>query len=455
MSALTGDLIRSLAPDSAALKAGQQLASAKKWTALGATDTVLWGEIQGSGAKPYQVRVDLRDSASKCSCPSRKLPCKHSLALMLIYTEARKQVPSERRLPEWVADWAEGREKRAKKDSAPPETTSKPRDEEAAAKRAEQRESRVDAGVAELTLWMSDIVRGGLASARELSGSFWDNTAARMINAQASGLARMVVSIQNALFSGEGWEERAGRAVARLHLLLRAYSRFNQLSVSLQAEIRTLVGWTQDRLEVLGSGSLRDQWLVLGQIVDDSDRVRSRRTWLIGENTQQSAMLLDFSVADRPFEPAPPLGSRFGADLCFYAGALRLRALVREQLDSPLQIRNGFPGTTIKEALAVQAGAMANNPWIERWPMALVDVTPRIAAGKYSSWYVQDREGTTLPLRSKFAYLWEIMAISGGGPIGLFGEWDGDSLLPLSVSAAGRFFALMYSAGACVLRRIA
>lgn len=43
MSAVTAEHVRSLAPDGAALKAGQQLASAKKWSALGARDVVLWG----------------------------------------------------------------------------------------------------------------------------------------------------------------------------------------------------------------------------------------------------------------------------------------------------------------------------------------------------------------------------------------------------------------------------
>jgi len=125
---------------------------------------------------------------------------------MLIYCEARKQVPSGTP-PDWVTDWLEGREKRAKKASDKAGTADKPRDEEAAAKRAEQRESRVDAGVTELMLWMADLASGGLAAAREQPGSFWDNVAAWMVDAQAPGLARMVGSIQSALLAG-----RAGRS---------------------------------------------------------------------------------------------------------------------------------------------------------------------------------------------------------------------------------------------------
>ncbi|QTR06202.1 SWIM zinc finger family protein, partial [Saccharothrix algeriensis] len=37
----------------------------------------------GRGRTPYRVCVDLADRATKCSCPSRKFPCKHALALQL------------------------------------------------------------------------------------------------------------------------------------------------------------------------------------------------------------------------------------------------------------------------------------------------------------------------------------------------------------------------------------
>ncbi len=45
------------------------------------------GLCQGSGRQPYQARVDLAEPAFKCSCPSRKFPCKHGLALLLLFAK--------------------------------------------------------------------------------------------------------------------------------------------------------------------------------------------------------------------------------------------------------------------------------------------------------------------------------------------------------------------------------
>ena len=74
---LTRDQILQLAPDDASGKAGLQLATTSKWVARHAHALALWGDCQGSGSSPYKTMVDLANMAFKCSCPSRKFPCKH------------------------------------------------------------------------------------------------------------------------------------------------------------------------------------------------------------------------------------------------------------------------------------------------------------------------------------------------------------------------------------------
>ena len=87
--AITLDTVTALAPDQASLNAASKLLKPAKWplrqqeTAAG----LVWGECQGSGANPYRVVFDLGDQGYKCTCPSRKFPCKHTLALMWMYAE--------------------------------------------------------------------------------------------------------------------------------------------------------------------------------------------------------------------------------------------------------------------------------------------------------------------------------------------------------------------------------
>ena len=78
----------SLAPDASAQRAARALAGGKAWSEVGfsAGDDLpptVWGLCQGSDRQPYQICVDLTEPAYRCTCPSRKFPCKHTLAMLL------------------------------------------------------------------------------------------------------------------------------------------------------------------------------------------------------------------------------------------------------------------------------------------------------------------------------------------------------------------------------------
>jgi len=108
----TAEQILKLAPDAASAKAAQGLLTPKKWTLLGVNDSAIWGACQGSGSSPYQTQIDLAEPAFKCSCPSRKFPCKHGLALFLLFAE-QPSLFAKTSAPDTVASWLKGRSDRA------------------------------------------------------------------------------------------------------------------------------------------------------------------------------------------------------------------------------------------------------------------------------------------------------------------------------------------------------
>ena len=104
--------IENAAPDQASLKAASKLVSPAKWPErfISGDGGLIFGACQGSGANPYRVVVDLSDLGAKCSCPSRKFPCKHALALMLQYSGGPADFV-QADVPAWVADWLGRRRK--------------------------------------------------------------------------------------------------------------------------------------------------------------------------------------------------------------------------------------------------------------------------------------------------------------------------------------------------------
>jgi hypothetical protein len=442
----TAEQVIALAPDAGSAKAGKDLASPRKWNTLGASDACAWGTIQGSGKAPYQTCIDFHGPAFKCSCPSRKFPCKHGLGLFLILAQ-QPAVMSETAPPGWTADWLAKRVEKEEKKAAPPAKADTPPDPEAAekaaaaaGKRVASREAKVTAGLEELGVWLGDLVRSGFAVLPGRPSSFWSNPAARLVDAQAPGLARRVGDLDGITTIGERWPATLLREAALLHLARQGWSRLTTLPEASQADLRAAIGFTTSQEEVLAQAGVRDRWMVLGQRIEEDERLRTQRTWLFGANSKRPALCLSFSAGpSQPLDLTLTPGTTVDADLVFFPSAWPLRALVKQRHGPPDASLAEFPHATIAAANAFAAEALIANPWIQRLPLALAAVTP---APHPSGWVIRDQAADLLPLEVTDAKAWVLYSLSGGKPVALAGEWDGESLVPLSVRAEGRFLRL-------------
>lgn len=436
----TTDQILKLSPDAASAKAAQGLLHLKNWSALGADDRAAWGLCQGSGSKPYQAQIDLAEPAFKCSCPSRKFPCKHGLALFLLLVQERSAFKAGDR-PDWVAKWMTGRSERAEKKQEKETAAKAPKTPEAQAKvekTAARRLERVKSGAEDLQRWLEDLVRTGIGSAASKDSTFWEGQAARLVDAQAPGLARLVRELASLPASGGAWQDRLLQRLGQLHLLLAGFSRIESLPNAVQDDIRALVGWTEDQDVIKDQAGVDDEWLVLGQRTVMEDRLQVQRSWLRGAASQRNALVLTFAYGKQaPYSGLMP-GTRFRGELVFYPGALGLRALVKTRAEKTESCTH-LPGCNLAIAVDAWSSTLSRHPWLERFPFTLAQVTPQHRGGR---WLLADGESRAIPLDPRFRQLWAMIALSGGRPMEIFGEWDGDSLLPLSGVADGRFVEL-------------
>ena len=233
MLGFSTEQIIALAPDISSVKAGKELASLRKWLSLGHNHQAIWGECQGSAREPYQTQVDLSEPAFKCSCPSRKFPCKHALGLLLLLASQPDSF-IQTDPPAWVAEWLIKRTQAIQK----PVKTEKTSDLASQVKRVAKREERVKQGLVEFDLWLCDLMRQGLNAAQSKPQSFWEMPAARLVDAQAPGLARKVRDLASIPGSGEGWQGRLLAQAGKLLLLIEGYQRLEQLPSPTQEDIR-------------------------------------------------------------------------------------------------------------------------------------------------------------------------------------------------------------------------
>jgi hypothetical protein len=435
----TADQVLALAPDAASRKAGSKLGAAGPWSEAGSSDEgTVWGLCKGSGSKPYQTIVDIADAsgpAYKCSCPSRKFPCKHALGLLLLWAGGDGAVPSGE-APGWAGQWIAGRRKRAeeKKAGDGSGSPSGSADPEAARRRAERRAERVTAGAVELEQRLTDLLRGGLASAEQSGYGPWEETAARMVDAQAQGLASRVRELGAIPSTGPSWPVRLMEECALLHLLGQGWLRRERLPDALAATVRSRIG-----LPAAADGPpVRDRWLVLAQYDTADTRLTTRRIWLYGSGSDRTVLLLSYGAADRAPELALPVGLALEAEVSAFPGAGQLRVALGEQFAPPAPTAVRPQGMTTSQAAARYGDALRDDPWLESVPVTLDRVVP---APDGDSWQLADAdEDAALPLtpaaRSRPG-LWRLVALSGGAPVRVFGECGHQGFTPLTAWPEG------------------
>ncbi|GIF70198.1 hypothetical protein Ais01nite_82330 [Asanoa ishikariensis] len=430
------DKVLSLAPDQGAAKSGRGLITAAHWAGQGRFDDMLWGLCRGSGTRPYQVCVDVTGPAYRCTCPSRKIPCKHTLGLLLRW--ANGGVPDDVSPPEWATEWQAERAARAQR--AGDRAAKAPRaageglaDPAAAARRVQQRSDRVEAGLVELDRWLTDQVEQGLAAAEQAGYRPFQTMAARLVDAQAPGVAGAVRRLGWVVGVGTNWADRLLGELALLRLLIVAHGRLPALPPGLAATVRTRVGYPVATDDVLAEPELRDRWEVLGRLDTADDRLTSRRTWLRGERSGRFALVLAFAAAGQTLPTDLEPGTVVDAGLCFYPAAVPRRALVKARYGEPVPAYTTPSGAVpIRAAVAEHARAVAAEPWRESTPMLLADVTPT------DDGQLVDPAGDAVALHPDDDQPWWLISAAGARPVVVAGEYGHTGFRPLAAWPDGR-----------------
>lgn len=439
MTRLSEMQVAQLAPDPPSLKAGRQLANPRLWLTAYVNDRVLWGEVQGSGKDPYRTQIDLGAIAFKCSCPSRKFPCKHGLGLMFIFADNPEAVKSGAPEPEWVAEWMNKRAASSEKIEPQSSHPEPPVDEKKAkekAKRADERMAAVQAGAAELELLLRDLLRGGLLGVPEKGEAYYEKVVRRMIDAKAGGLANWVRNFNKINYlNGNAWHSEVLETATKAWLLLEALRRIDKQVLPVQEQIKSLVGWSQSKKDLLENPAtecVTDDWLVLGkkqEALDDS--LNMLRIWLYGSHTGRQALLVEYAPAHLPIVAPVLQGTLVRAVLAFYPSNLPYRAQIKQQ--GEVNARTPIATSPLPNWRAAQqqtAGFLSKSPWADQFPQFLDALSP---VTDQRNWFLRDQDNALMEIDPVFEMekIWQLLAVSGGAPLPYFVLRHGSKVLPL------------------------
>jgi hypothetical protein len=459
----TIEQVVAVAPGPSAVAAAERLADPARWASVGSDERCLWGRCRGSGPEPYDTVVDHAEVGWRCTCPSRKQPCKHALALLVMWVRGR--VPAAT-APAGVARWAAGRTRpSAGTDGGaavtepaprpgPPEPAPRP-DAPDPDRARDERVAAMLAGLVELDRWLDDRLRTGLADPALARYATWDDLAARLVDARAGALANRVRRLAGLVGAGPQWHAEVLAEIGVLHLLARAGQRVPELPGSLADAVATAAGWQVRTADVLAGVPDTDTWVVAGRSDVREDRIEVRRVWLRGLASRRWAMVLSFAAYRQSLDASLTVGTAVRADLHRYPGGA-LRALVGRRHtgtadigtdrgigtdpDIGLDVGGGSvpavvvpPATTIAGACDEIGVAVAAEPWLDRHPATVV-AAPGVHDGH---WVLGDHTGA-LPLLGEPDAVATLLAASRGAPVTTTVEWTPRGVVPLTVHLPDR-----------------
>jgi hypothetical protein len=448
--------IEALAPDQASLAAARKLLKPSSWPTLAEGEGLVWGECQGSGATPYRVVVNEADAGYKCTCPSRKFPCKHALALMWLRAD-KSAAFAAASVPDWVKDWLSRRrgtssaaskaEEEAQPKSRPSirlteipeaEANRDPKAEQRAAAARErnrlEREAAVLAGLDELDTWLTDQVQHGMANFVAQAAQACRTIAQRLIDAKASGLAGRLDALPTRLFTlpSPARPSSAIRELGEIHLISQAYRRASELPELLAADARQAVGWAVTRDVLLNdSEALRvsARWRVFAVLSEvQPDRLRRVETWLRrqsgADGMPQCAVLIDFvPISTGAAAGGYLVGDQIDAELSFYRSTIPLRAQITTLKTGAEQSREPLaaPDESLSASYANYECALAQLPWVGTFPLTFRSASVRRHGEQL---YVHDEEGElSLPLHT--SQMNHALPLASVGCLDGIGLWNG------------------------------
>ena len=436
----TADQITTLALDAASLKAGRDLTNPQKWPTLAANSRAMWGTVQGSGKDPYRTQVDALSLAFKCSCPSRKFPCKHGIGLLSLFANDVNAFQTDAPEPAWVSEWMDKRTgaktgadaaKPAKKPkSSGPETntdTTKP--DPKTARSVATRLATIGAGVVELDRLIEDLIRTGLLLLTEKNAAYWQTVAARLVDAKAPCLAARV------------------RQLAQLYLLTQAFGRMAQLPPDVQEDVKVLVGMTIAQKDLLAhptADTLIDGFVILAQQTTTEDDLLIQRTYLYGTQSGRYALVLNFAHRTAPALPFIGLpGAVITARLVFYPGTARYRAVLPDGPGSAKPATGLMPNALPNWSAAQQAltDILTQSPFAAQIPQTVSDLRP-ITVGE--TLYLKDSQGLYVLVNAAWprsAY-WQLLALTAGQPVPMTVLRHETTVLPLGAWLASGYQTL-------------
>lgn len=298
----------------------------------------------------------------------------------------------------------------------------------------QRRLRNIDAGAESGKVWLEALFRSGLGTDQVTQG--FNAIEARMVDAQAGGLATNFWEMAELAKSGDGWQDGFVESSGLLYLLMDAVLGRDRLNENLRQDVIRMAGVNLTRKDLESEPVIEDIWDLAIQRDFRQQRLVCRRSWLFGRESRQWQFLLQYRISNARFEPEYGLGSGYRGRAVIYPGAERQRMSLSSAQQEPIVIP---PLETFEQVSNRHTEVLLRCPWAAA-SGGSIGITS--LGHEKGQWMARDVEGSWFPIRAGTHGCWRAAAFLNTQDLGLFGEWDGHEFAATSVTAGGGFYVL-------------
>lgn len=430
--------VQRFAPDQLTFERSERLLTPTRWKSLGQKGGLIWGECRTSGVTWYKTAMELDKVRAFSNSPATEYPDKYILALLRLYIKSPERFKDMSTPLPWVS---EGFRREAQKRSLSPEHKAS-KQEESRQRNRRKRLALMHKGVVDLEQWLEDVVREGLGAWQQRSDASWEAIASRMTDQKLGGLARRLRYMADNRWNND-WLDRLTQELADLFLFTQAFQQIDDWDEEMQANLMQWAGVHFRKEQIAELSPQSDYWLTMGIEEGEDENLRFRKTWLWGEKSQAPAYILEFAWGNIAFEHDFKVGAAYEADLIFYPGVPKFRALAKKVIHQQRVFSKITGHKLVQEFLRKAAKQWAENPWIKDLPAMLLEVYP-VFSPQHNQIILVDQSGQHLPVMMGDAG-WKWLATYTGQPMLVFGKWDGLAFVPFTTLSNQRIIRLFYA----------
>jgi len=292
-------------------------------------------------------------------------------------------------------------------------------------------------GADEAIAWLADVIDNGLTALYTQPEDFWEGISKRMVDAQLSGISNKIKHLSRVV--GVEDEEYIIDLISEIYLIAKSIKKVDQFPFDSQLSFLNSGGYNITKKQLTQAEKIQDDWLILGVISGEDEKIKFRRTWIQGVKSKFMGLILDYAWGKQEFMQNWQAGRVFQGDVRVYPGAYKLRVLVENHNYATYSFDSFASYPHIEAFLKAYTVAIAKQPVLQRFPVCLKDISVQM---KENTLVLVDTQLDILPLIDDSITKWSLFSASAGQKISIFAEWDGRTIHPLSALSQGRFIKI-------------